>query len=265
MRRNIYVTRRITLITTFIILLIIGSDYVFHGGIRATVWRIGGGAVGALTRHSAGIAKFVDAIVDAPVLADVNLRLKIENNELRGAKAEAAALALENESLRDQLHVAMRTKRELLPVTIAAFQSDAVSATLTINCGLRDGVTRGMTVIAGGNIVVGIVTETLTNTAYVKLVYDPRTRIGVRVGSQTLAYAQGDLHSGLQLELVTASDPIIVGDSVVTSGIDDLPDGLVVGTVETAAVTPGGLFQKATVRSAFDPALGSTLFVILNQ
>lgn len=191
-------------------------------------------------------------------------RLKEENNVLRGGLAQLENLKRENKFLRDELGVAKRLDSKLIIVQIFNIQRGALTSTALINKGMEDGVEKSVPLIAAGNVLVGIVDQVFENSASVLLIDDPRIKISGRIqNSRILVDVQGKLRNQVALNLVAMGDEVKEGDPVVTSGLDSLPETLLVAKVIKVETSSGALFKTVTASPLFDPSLGSNLFVIL--
>ncbi|OGN05166.1 MAG: rod shape-determining protein MreC [Candidatus Yanofskybacteria bacterium RIFCSPHIGHO2_01_FULL_44_17] len=226
---------------------------------------------GAITKPSilldeslARISKISSGFLKAQRITDENSKLKEENNMLLGELAQAEGLKRENQFLRDQLGVTRKSDAELLIVKLFNIQRGAVSSTVLINKGQKDGILKSMPVIAAGNVLVGIVNEVFDTSSLVLLLNDPRVKIDGRVqDSRILVKTDGRLGDELGLDLVAVGDEVNEGDVVVTSGLDGLPESLLVARVSRVETPSGALFKIVAARPFFDPSLGSNLFVIL--
>lgn len=195
-----------------------------------------------------------------------NIRLKRDNLELLGKSAAIDALERENDLLRSQLQVLKKQKPQLLLAKIFSIEHTPLSSIAFINKGSAEGVKKAMPVIAGGNVLVGVVDQVFEKTSTVLLVDDPKVKISVRTqGTGVLAETKGELSGNFSLGMITNKDDVKEGDIVVTSGLDGMAEALLVGRLEKVGINGGDLFKKVTARSMFDPSLGSGLFVVINQ
>lgn len=209
------------------------------------------------SKYSAGFLNTKDVI-------DEKSRLEKENNVLRGQLAEIDSLKRENKFLRDELVVAGRLDSPLILVQIFSIQKGALSSTALINKGSKDGVKKSLPVITTGNVLVGIVEQVFDNSSLVLLLDDPRAKISGRIqDSRVLVDVVGKTQNRLGLDLVAVGDEVKEGDTVVTSGLDGMPEALLIADVTKVEISSGSLFKTVTAQPLFDPSLGSGLFVIL--
>jgi rod shape-determining protein MreC len=197
-------------------------------------------------------------------------RLRSENEDLRrqlaGSEQRLAELeeaAHENAELRELLGIVGALEMDLLPARIIGRDPSNFSWEVTIDAGSDDGVRSGMPVVGsaeGAGALAGTVTEVGTDFARVRLVVDTRSSVIALVQrTRALGVVEGQLGGGLVMVQVNITDEIVVGDRVVTAGLEIAPQarsaypkGLLVGTVQAVQPDPNALTQTAFVRPAFD-------------
>lgn len=221
------------------------------------------GPGGLVRKVSLVISDRFKGMWEASKLMQENYDLRAQVAALTADEAKNTQIARENALLKKQLDVTTAGSPPLIMADILTLERTAVASSLVINRGSADGVQKGDPVIAAGNILIGKVSEVFSHSSRALLTDDPRFTANVRIGrSNTLAEAKGALHDHATLGLVTKSDSIHRGDAVSTSGIDSLPESLLVGTVDQVSSASDQVFQSATVRTLFDPSEGEKLFII---
>ncbi|HUG53531.1 MAG TPA: rod shape-determining protein MreC [Vicinamibacteria bacterium] len=183
-----------------------------------------------------------------------------ENQELR---SRMAALEMEMQRQQDLVREAERLReiaevKPVLPFETVVGQVIATEGvpwyrTVTLNRGLLDGVNLKAPVISTTG-VVGRVVALAPRAARVQLLLDHESGLGVRIersritavvsGQAGFADQVGNL---LAMKYVPVLADVVVGDVVVTSGLDRMfPKGLMVGRVQ-AVRSGGGLFKEILV------------------
>ena len=262
MARGFY--KKIFLVAVILGGLIFLNSYFFNDFFQNLVYKIVGRPGIFFTNNLLNFSKYSNGFLKTKAVVDENSGLKEENNVLRGKLAELEELRRENEFLRKELDVAGRLAAPLLLIKIFNIQKNAVSSTALINGGANNGIKKSMPVIAAGNILAGIVEQVFEDSALVLLLDDPRVKTSGRVlESRILAETRGGLLGDLSVDLVSNSEEVKEGDSIVTSGLDGLPESLLVGRIIKVETRSGALFRTVTARPFFDASLGSSLFVIL--
>jgi rod shape-determining protein MreC len=230
---------------------------------RAAVAGVGETVVGAF-----------DAIGDIGALRAENAALRERLAAAEQRAAELTEAAAENGELRELLGFARTLDMELVPARVTARDASNVAAEASLDVGSDDGVRAGMPVVAaadGGGGLFGTVTDVTTDTARVRLVVDPRSVV-IAVDQQTRALGEARGQAGAQLTLgnVPLTEPMAVGDTVVTAGLrigDDAslyPGGLLIGRIEAVEPDENALTHTAFVRPAVDPSEVSRVLVIVD-
>jgi rod shape-determining protein MreC len=241
------------------------NRFVARGSISNfvySVYRVPGSYV---TRRFTQVGRYFKDLFSVAEIRPENDKLKNENIDLLEKTAEIDELRRENESLRNQLNVSSRKKHDLLIADAFGLERSGISSTMIIDKGSTDGVKESMAVVAGGNVLAGVVQEVFSGYSKVRLLDDPRSEISVRIGdSQVVGGAKGLVGAGIFLDFVTNKDLINVGDLIITSGIDKLPESLLVGKISDVDLRGGNLFKKVNANLLFNISMTQKVFVILN-
>lgn len=189
---------------------------------------------------------------------DQQLRLELEA-ELAALRDEVLRLREENRALKAEAGVFAEnglTEGEGRPARVIGYDPIPAFRSITIDRGSDHGVAPDQVVVAGGG-VVGRVMRAGGRSSQVLLVTDLNSAVDV-VDARTRARGllvgkRKDM--GLkrerwmtQAEYVSASEEIVPGDLLLTSGLDGVfPKGLPVGVVGAVKKDPSGLFWQAEV------------------
>jgi rod shape-determining protein MreC len=200
----------------------------------------------------------------------VNLRhVKAENDALKRQLAAAQVDGQEQRALADRTRGLQKLLelRNHLPLATTAAEIIGAAATpdfrtVTIDKGQGDGLRPDMAVISPAG-VVGRVVVPSTRSAKVQLIIDRNAAAGAlveRSRAQGVIVGEGD---ALRMDYVSEVADIIVGDVVVTSGIDGIyPKGFVIGRVDSVEKS-GGAYKRITVKPSVDfSALEEVLVVV---
>jgi rod shape-determining protein MreC len=200
----------------------------------------------------------------------VNLRhVKAENDALKRQLAAAQVDGQEQRALADRTRGLQKLLdlRNHLPLATTAAEIIGAAATpdfrtVTIDKGKGDGLRPDMAVISPAG-VVGRVVVPSTRSAKVQLIIDRNAAAGAlveRSRAQGVIVGEGD---ALRLDYVSEVADIVVGDLVVTSGIDGIyPKGFVIGRVDSVEKS-GGAYKRITVKPSVDfSALEEVLVVV---
>jgi rod shape-determining protein MreC len=202
----------------------------------------------------------------------VDLRhVKAENGELKRELAAAQvdvqqqrALANRSRALEQLLELRDRSSLRTVAAEIIAAGATPDFRTLTIDRGTNDGLRPDMAVISPAGVVGRIVVPS-ARAAKVQLLIDRNAAAGAlieRSRAQGVVVGGGD-GDRLMLEYVSEVSDIVVGDVVVTSGIDGIfPKGFVIGRVE-AVEKSGGAYKRIVVKPAADASSLEEVLVIV--
>ena len=182
-----------------------------------------------------------------------------ENEELKRQLAEAQIALQAQRALADRargLEKLLELKdRVTLQTTAAEIIGAAASLefrTVTIDKGTRDGLRPDMPIISPAG-VVGRVVIPSARSAKVQLLVDRNAAAGALIErSRAQGVVVGIGEDRLRLENVSEAADIVVGDTIVTSGIEGIyPKGFVIGRVDVVEKS-GPAYKRITVKPAVD-------------
>jgi rod shape-determining protein MreC len=192
-----------------------------------------------------------------------NEALKRQLADVQIAMQEQRALADRSRSLERLLDLRDHVNLQTAAAEIIASAATPDFRTLTIDKGSLHGVRGDMAVIAPAGVVGRVVTPT-ARASKVQLLIDRNAAAGVlieRSRAQGVVVGGGD--DRLRLEYVSETSDVVVGDLVVTSGIDGIyPKGFIVGRVDAVDKT-GGAYRQIAVRPAVDFSSLEDVLVVL--
>ncbi len=198
-----------------------------------------------------------------------------ENESLKRQLAAAGIRAQEQRAMADRTRglerlLALQSRLELKTTAAEVIAAGATLdfRALTIGKGSRHGLKRDMAIIAPAG-VVGRIVATSPGAAHVQLLTDVNAAAGAvieRSRAQGIIVGAGD--RGFLLSKVSEVADIVVGDLVVTSGIEGTlaiyPKGFVIGRVETVKKI-GSAYDEILVRPAVDFSSLEEVLVVLTS
>jgi rod shape-determining protein MreC len=201
----------------------------------------------------------------------VGLRNVKIQNDLLTRQLEAAQVALqEQRALADRTRnlerlLDLRDKSNLNTIAAEIIAAGATPdfLTLTIDKGTREGVKADMAIIAPAG-VVGRVVMASARAAKVQLLIDRNAAAGALVErSRAQGVVTGSGDARLRMDYVSEVADVMVGDLVVTSGIDGIyPKGYVIGQVESVE-KKGTSYKTIAVKPAVDFTSLEEVLVVL--
>lgn len=199
-------------------------------------------------------------------LKEENERLQTEQIRLLAENAKLLDVSKENEELRHALDVLPRENFDVLPAGVIGRDVSGLGNWISIDEGALRGVQKGMPVIAGAGVLVGVVMETFPSSARVMLLSNGESLInGVTGNTEARGIVKGEYGLGLLFGMVLQEDALQAGDTVVTSGLgSDMPKGLLIGTLQEPRLSGDRLFREASLISPVKLDDLRYLFVIKN-
>jgi rod shape-determining protein MreC len=201
------------------------------------------------------------------------VRIREENERLRGIvvelerkNAELAEMAVANERLREFLNFKKQIPKPTLPAELIGEDASSWFRTITINKGSRDGVRKGMVVVAAAGLV-GHVIHASRDVSRVLLITDYNSSVDVICqASRARGIVQGKKGELCDLNYVSRRENVSRGERVVTSGLGGrFTKGLIIGHVTDVEKKPYGVFQKVEITPAVDFRKLEEVFVILDR
>jgi rod shape-determining protein MreC len=232
-----------------------------------------------------GISLLLIVIITSPIFTylgeDVFLRwagqlftLEVSSNVNNLEELESKVVKLESEisSLlylaqeNQQLKQILGIKSDSLTVVQAQVVSDdpiLLTQSILINKGTKDGVKEGQAVIYLG-VLIGRVVNATDSTATVRLLQDSKSSIAAQILRQDQEPIKGvikpEFGLEIRLDLVPNTIPINIGDAVYTSGLDELPAGILIGHVDSSQ--EGDLYQKIRINPKVNTHSITQVFVL---
>ena len=171
-----------------------------------------------------------------------NDALRRRNIELSSEVARSRAVRMQNDELRRLLSLRDSSQASFLPARIITKDIPRQRNWITLDVGTSDSVKVGMPVIHESGIVGKVV---LVSDDYARVMPFLNTDFRVPatilpVGAEGIVRWDGERLDRLRLLHVVKTEPIEVGQEVVTSSHSDIfPAGERIGTVDSIAVLPG--------------------------
>ena len=190
-----------------------------------------------------------------------NSELEEQLRELEIIKAQNASLQ-EYAVLKDKYSTYESVAADIIDRDISNYSSQ-----LIINVGKKQGVDAGMTVLAEEGLVGHVVSAT-DNSATVQVIVDASSSVSAMITTSSesiICKGSIDSTSELRATYIDTSSEILVGDTVVTSGIGGIyPKGITIGTVSNVVNTNNLTDRYAVVETAVDFSKLYTVLVIKN-
>lgn len=196
-------------------------------------------------------------------LQDENQQLRLRNEELQNRVTQLEQDAVRVRELEQALGITRQFEAEdLLPANIIHRDASPFSDVAVIDRGKSSGIGSGMVVLSSQGTLIGTVTRSLDERAFIRLISDSKSRVNAEVlDTQVGGVVKGN--PGHQLSFDLAQGDIKVGDRIVTSGLGgNYPRGRLIGVVTEVADTPQDVHRRVKVEPAVRLSTAETVLVL---
>ncbi|HVP37515.1 MAG TPA: rod shape-determining protein MreC [Terriglobales bacterium] len=201
-------------------------------------------------------------------LYDVHRKNKILNEKVTSLTLENTKLqeeSRENQRLRQLLGFKSASSYQIIPAEVVSVEPERFSTSILINLGEKDGVKKNMPVINLEGLV-GKVSEVLTGSSVVQLLYHPNCRVPAvdsRNRVQGIVKSKGGIN--LNLDNVPTEEDVKSGDEIYSSGMGKVfPEGLKIGQVLRVYPAGDSVFKTIILKPAVDFSRLEEIFLIKN-
>lgn len=217
----------------------------------------------SMTVVVSGVRHFWSGYVGLRDVREENAELKQQLADVQIQLQQQRALADRSRGLDRLLGLRERLTLNTVAAEVIALGATPDFRTMTIDKGSQQGLKSDMAIIAPAGVVGRVVVPSL-RAAKVQLLIDRNAAAGAlieRSRAQGVVVGAGD--DLLRLEYVSEIADVVVGDVVVTSGIDGIfPKGFIIGRVETVERS-GRTYRRITVSPAVDFSSLEEVLVVL--
>lgn len=198
------------------------------------------------------IGSFISELKRIGDLTGENTALREENTKLLAELAANSEIKDENIFLKEILELNSPVKYRATEARTFNVNLTPEGHSLLINVGSIDGIEKDDIVISSSGVLIGQVADANEHSSRIKLVTDSDFKATIKLMNKEITgISVGLLGDGISLDFISQNDETLVGDTVVTSGNDLFPPGLIIGTINEVGFNDGGLFKKITVKPAF--------------
>lgn len=210
------------------------------------------------------IANTKDFLGSIGKLARESEYLLMKNQELLAENSRLQNVENENIQLREQLGMLPREKFALEPASVIGIDVKGSGGWMEVDKGMKDGVSEGMPVIVSKGVLIGKVQQVGIATSQIQLITNPKSTVNIMTAKNgSMGVVRGEYGLGLSLDMVMQSDPLSIGDAIVTSGIGgNFPKGLYVGTLQEIHSSESNLFQQGVVTSPVQVSKLQFVFIL---
>lgn len=189
------------------------------------------------------------------------IQTTIEGSRLR-------ALQEENDLLKRELNFVEESKLRFVSAKIITGIFDPFTRSVIINRGKKDGLERGLAVIADNGILVGKISEIYDDFAKVILLNDNSSKVAATVQNldHTVGVVEGQYGLSFSMTNIPQNENIKEGDKVVTSGLEGkIPKNLLIAEVENVKSIESEIFKTAILKPIISLDNLSYVEIIISQ
>jgi rod shape-determining protein MreC len=172
-------------------------------------------------------------------------------------------LSVENARLNNLFSLKQQLSYKVIAARVIGRDPSNWSSTVLINKGSSSGIKKGAASVSFLGLA-GRVMEVGSSASKVMLINDPNVSVSARIErSRQEGLICGSLGGALLLKLLPKDCDIVVGDTIITSGLTSVyPKGLLIGTVSAIARDFSGLSMYAVIKPAVDLSSLEELLII---
>lgn len=196
-------------------------------------------------------------------LASENDKLKQDQELVISLQAKIDNLENENDFLRRAARVTQKLNYPVVYAGIFNFNLAPTGYNVLLNKGVEDGISEGDVVVTAEGVLVGKIQTVMQNFSRITFISDSDFKITVKVlNSGTSGIARGALGDGMYLDFVVQSDDIKEQDVLISTGNDQFPSALIVGSVDYVETNASQMFKKVRIHPAVkDARLGRVIVI----
>lgn len=208
------------------------------------------------------ISGFLKTISEIKKLKEENAKLRLRKQELLVENLALKEIKKENEFLRKALGLGLEKEFKLNLVQVLG--KDISQDLLTIDKGLRDGVSIGLPVITEEKVLVGKISKVYDNFSKIMLITNKESSLDAEIAEREIyGIARGKGGFKVSLELLPINKEIKEEDVVVTAILGGIfPRGLLVGEIKKIQKSDIEPFQQAEIEPPFRIEDLKYLFVV---
>ncbi len=182
-----------------------------------------------------------------------NKNLKGKINELKGEIFVFQELVKENKRLKNLLEFELEAQSKKVLAKVVAWDASSDFKVIRINKGKKDGIKLKATVITSEGLV-GYIYRLSKNYSDVLTIIDSNNRVDALVErTRSHGVLEGYKDSLCLMKYVTRTEPLILDDTVITSGLGSLyPKGVKVGNITKIQRESYGITQYVEIMPSVD-------------
>ncbi len=239
------------------------NAFVLHGRLSHWAADITAPVLTPLVARTSATRAYIGALFSRGDLAAENVRLSQELDRVRAQASATEELHRELAFARAVVGIAEHIRREPVAAGIFAYPRASGVREAVVNKGSRDWVAVGDVVITAEGALIGAVQSVFDDHAVVLMLGDPLFEVTGRIqDTEVSGLVRAEGSDGLMLDLISRDEAVHEGQVVVTSGNDQFPAGLLIGSVRSVDANQTTLFTLVRLRPTAEyPPAGRVLII----
>lgn len=189
---------------------------------------------------------------------------------LRAQNTRLSAELRDYRTLRLQLGTPSVDSLQAIGAGVLARPIDTFQNEFVLTKGVRDGVVMGSPVVVHGSILVGFITEVSEHTSVLRLLTHPAVVISAEAISPDegmlpgRGLLRGDRFTAAMLTTVPRDIVLAADSAVVTTATEQIPYGLIVGTIQEVINKENEPYQSANVSLPYDATRLRAVYILVH-
>lgn len=244
-------------------IIVVVNALLFGGRMTAWVADGTGQVLAPLVSRIAHLRALVMVTVGRGDFAAQNVTLQDEVLRLRAQLAGQEELQRQMEFYRNAAGIRDRIGTEPIAAGIFSYPQSGGVRQAIINRGRADWVVIGAVIVTPSGALVGAVSRVFEHHSVVSTIGDAAMDVTVRiVGTDVSGLLRTATDGSILMDLVQKNEAVTENSVVVTSGDDQYPAGLVVGTVRSVDNDVGPLFKIVRITPTVAAGVTGDVIVI---
>jgi rod shape-determining protein MreC len=209
------------------------QDPQHMNGFDRAVHRIGAPLEAGVTYSARWVGSFFERWVFQASMLEDKQKLEEQARDYKRQLVELAQLREENRQLRRALQMRDQVPEDLLSAAVTGVEQSPFFRVVKITVDRGDDYVRPDMAVLSPDGVVGRISRTHAGHSDVMLITDPESKIAVEVArTRCPGILEGLGEDQCKVRIISCDEPVVEGDVIQTSGVDDLfPKGHPVGRV----------------------------------
>jgi rod shape-determining protein MreC len=215
--------------------------------------------------HDSFTSVFDDYIANVNASKE-NSKLNMKISDLESRIFTYKEIELENKRLKELLDFGQELPYKKVLAQIVARDASSDFRVLRVNKGLKDGLKLQATVVTGAGLV-GFVYRLTDHFADILTILDPNNRVDSLIKRiRAHGIVEGDSDRQCLMKYVNRTEPIILNDEVLTSGLGNLyPKGILIGKISKIERESYGMTQDVKISPSVDFGKLEEVIVLVSE